>query len=120
MPISKGSYNRKIRGNSHHRFTNIETAALCRDVLRNTYGEQRAAAKAAAEDSNQSPRAAENWIAGENPMSLTAFLNAYHNNPAFKAWARKLLLMEQDLDPHFERELHSFIRAAQRYGAETP
>ncbi len=116
MHISKGAYNRKIRGNSRNKFTNTETAALCRDVLRNTYGDQRFAAKSAAEDANQSPRAAENWLAGENPMSLTAFLNAYHNNPEFKAWARKLLLMESELDPDFQIELSNFIRAAQKFG----
>jgi hypothetical protein len=87
-----------------------------RDVLEATYDGDASKHKAAALDANSSPRAAENWFAADNPMSLTAFLNAYHANPTFKAWARKLLLLEEDQDPEFQAQLAQFIRAAQRVG----
>lgn len=117
MQTSRGPYARKIRGESRKVFGSVEVAALVRDTLDAAYEGQASKHKAAAQDANTSPRAAENWFAGENPMSLTAFLNAYHANPTFKAWARKILLMEQDHDPEFQAQLAQFIRAAQKMGA---
>lgn len=111
MLNSRVAHDRKIRGKDRRMFRNIDAAALCRDTLRAAYGEEKSVHKAIAADTGQSPKAAENWTAGENPMSLVAFLNAYHNNTKFKAWARKILLMEEDIDPHFQAELSRFLSA---------
>lgn len=116
MRISHGPYARKIRGNSRNVLGSRDVAELIRDTLEATYDGDASKHKAAARDANSSPRAAENWFAADNPMSLTAFLNAYHANPTFKAWARKLLLLEEDHDPEFQAQLAQFIRAAQRVG----
>jgi hypothetical protein len=112
MSIARGSYPRKIRGSDRKMFRNVDVAAMCQKALGAAYGEEKSVHKTIAEDTGMSPSAAENWTAGENPMSLTAFLNAYHNNDAFKAWARKLLLMESEVDPEFEAEMARFARAA--------
>lgn len=116
MHISHGPYARKIRGNSRNVLGSQDVAHLLRDTLEATYDGDASKHKAAARDANSSPRAAENWFAADNPMSLTAFLNAYHANPTFKAWARKLLLLEEDCDPEFQAQLAQFIRAAQKVG----
>ncbi len=111
MYISKGAYSRKIRGdNPRNLLGNAEVAQQCQAALKAAYGNTKSVAKDVADDSGQSPRAAENWLAAENPMGLTAFVNAYRNNPEFAAWARKLLLMEQDCDPEFEVEQHRFMQ----------
>lgn len=115
MRVSRGAYPRRFRGNSRNvLLSNRDAARLCQEVIREAYRGEASVAKAAAEDTGMSPKAAENWMAADNPMSLTAFLNAYHRNPAFKAWARKILLMEKDIDPEFQAELHRFISAVQR------
>lgn len=115
MTNSRGAYARKFRGNSRNvLWSTRDVAYKLQDVARATYDGDQSKAKAFADDAASSPRAAENWLAGDNPMSLTAFLNAYHANPTFKAWARKILLMEEDLDPQFQAELAKFIQAAQR------
>jgi|GEM_PF-5532473 len=117
MQYARGPYARKNRGNSRNvLLSNRDTAHLCQEVIHATYDGEQSVAKAAADDSGMSPKAAENWMAADNPMSLTAFLNAYHRNPTFKAWSRKILLLEEDLDPAFQAELHRFIAAAQRIG----
>lgn len=114
MRISHGPYARKIRGDSRNVLGNRDVAEKVRDVLEATYDGDASKHKAAARDANSSARAAENWFAADNPMSLTAFLNAYHANPTFKAWARKILLMEQDQDPEFQAQLAAFVAAARR------
>jgi len=117
MGGSWGATQRKFRGQTPKRFLqNTDTAGLVRETLRESYSDERAVSKAIAEDTGMSPKAAENWLAGDNPMSLTAFLNAYHNNPRFKAWARKLLLGDGETDPSFQAELSAFIRAVQQRG----
>lgn len=115
MAFQSAGLTRKFRGDKRKVFQNIEVAELCGSVLREAYGDERKPHRAIAEDTGMSPRAAENWISGENPMSLVAFLNAYHNNQAFRAYARKLLLMEQELNPEFQTELARFITAVQRH-----
>lgn len=118
MHISRGPYARKIRGHSRNvLWCSRDVAGRLQDVANATYDGDQSKAKAFAEDAASSPRAAENWLAGDNPMSLTAFLNAYHANPTFKAWARKILLLEEDSDPEFQAQLAAFIRAAQKVGA---
>lgn len=114
MQTSRGPYARKFRGNNRNVLRNTDVAEKVREVANATYDGDASKAKAFAEDAASSPRAAENWLAGDNPMSLTAFLNAYHNNPTFKAWARKILLMEQDHDPEFQADLAKFIRSVQQ------
>lgn len=115
MSFAHGPYGRRIQGNSRKvLLSNRETAHMCREVIHATYDGESSVAKAAADDSGMSAKAAENWMVAANPMSLTAFLNAYHRNPTFKAWARKILLMEEEIDPQFQAELHRFIAAAQK------
>ena len=114
MRISHGPYARKFRGDSRNVLGNRDVAEKLQAVLDATYDGDASKHKSAARDANSSPRAAENWFAADNPMSLTAFLNAYHANPTFKAWARKILLMEEDLDPEFQAQLAKFIQAAQK------
>lgn len=118
MSVAHGPYGRRNQGNSRNvLLSNRDTAHMCRDVIHATYDGEKSVAKAAASDSGMSAKAAENWMLAQNPMSLTAFLNAYHRNPTFKAWARKILLMEEEIDPAFQAELHRFIAAAQRAGS---
>lgn len=117
MRISHGPYARKIRGDNRNKWGSVDVAAKVKTTLEAAYDGDASRHKAAARDANTSPRAAENWFAGDNPMSLTAFLNVYHANPTFKAWARKLLLLEEDQDPEFQAQLAKFIQAAQRMGA---
>lgn len=114
MQTSRGPYARKNRGNPRNVLGNREVAELVKETLVATYDGDASKHKAAARDANSSARAAENWFAADNPMSLTAFLNAYHNNPTFKAWARKILLMEQEQDPEFQADLAKFIRSVQQ------
>jgi len=114
MRISHGPYARKIRGYSRNVLGTREVAELVKETLDATYEGDASKHKAAARDAVSSPRAAENWFAADNPMSLTAFLNAYHNNPTFKAWARKILLMEKEQDPEFQADLAKFIRSVQQ------
>lgn len=116
MHISHGPYARKIQGQSRNVLGNREVAERLRDVLEATYDGDASKHKAAARDANSSPRAAENWFSADNPMSLTAFLNAYHGNATFKAWARKILLLEEDLDPEFQAQLAAFVQAIQKRG----
>lgn len=114
MHISHGPYARKIRGNSTNVLGNRDVAIKVRDVLHATYDGDASKHKKAAQDANSSARAAENWFAGDNPMSLTAFLNAYHANSTFKAWAKKILLQEEDHDPELQAQLSAFIAAVRR------
>jgi len=115
MDNSRGPYARKFRGDSRKvSWDSNEVAAKYKEVLDATYEGSASKHKLAAEDHGSSPRAAENWFLGENGASLKGFLHAYHNNPTFKAWARKILLLEQDHDPEFQAQLAAFIRAAQR------
>ena len=116
MRISHGPYDRKIHSKSRNVLGNREVAEKLRDVLEATYDGDASKHKKAALDANSSARAAENWFAADNPMNLTAFLNAYLNNPTFKAWAKKILLQEEDHDPEFQAQLAAFIRAAQKVG----
>lgn len=102
------------KGSSEKQYLDTEkTAALCKDALKAAYGDLPCQAKAAAKDAGFSPKAAEKWLGGQNPMSLSAFLNAYRNSVAFRAWAKKIMLMETEHDPAFQAELARFIRAAQ-------
>lgn len=115
MHISRGAYARRIRGNSRNvLWSTTDVAAKVKDIGHATYEGDQSKAKAFADDAGSSPRAAENWLAGDNPMSLTAFLNAYHNNQTFKAWARKILLMEQEVDPEFQAQLAAFVAAVRK------
>lgn len=120
MQNTRGAYARKFRGDSRKMFfRNVDTAALCKEALSEAYGDEQSVHKAIANDTGMSPAAAENWTAGDNPMSLTAFLNAFHNNPKFNAHARKILLMEKEVNPEFQAALSQFIREAQRVPAAT-
>lgn len=112
----RGAFPRRNRRDERRLFRNVDVAQLCKVTLTEAYGDEKSVHKAIAEDTGLSTSAAENWTQGENPMSLTAFLNAYHNNPKFKAHARKLILMESELDPALEIALAEFVRIAQRQG----
>lgn len=115
MRISNGPYARKFRGDSRNiQWDTRETATRYQDVLNAAYEGEDSKTKRAADDHGSSPRAAENWFAGDNAPTLANFLHAFHTNPRFNAWARKLLLLEQDQDPEFQAQLAEFIRAAQR------
>lgn len=108
---SRGAYERKFHRADRRTFRNTDVAAKLKEVLNETYDGVASKTKAIAADACSSPAAAENWLAADNPMSLTAFLNAYHSNERFRAHARKLLLLEEDLNPHFQAELSRFINA---------
>lgn len=79
--------------------SNREVAEANREALREAYLGMQAPTEAIAEDSGASKKAAENWVAGENPQGLTAFINNYRNNPKFAALARYHLLGHTDFDP---------------------
>ena len=116
MHISHGPYARRVRSNSRNvLWDSREVAVRYQEVLNATYDGDTSKHKRAAEDHGASVRAAENWFAGDNAATLAAFLRAYHGNTTFKAWARKILLLEEDHDPEFQAQLAQFIRAAQRH-----
>lgn len=115
MHISHGPYARRVRSNSRNvLWDSREVALRYKEVLEATYEGDASKHKRAAEDHGSSPRAAENWFSGDNASTLGGFLNAYHSNPTFKAWARKILLLEEERDPDFQAQLALFIQAAQR------
>jgi hypothetical protein len=78
-------------------------------VLEETYGDDKVPSQAAADDAGQSKKAAENWLAAENPMGLTAFVNAYRNNARFAAFARYYLLGHSENDPILEIQVQSVL-----------
>lgn len=53
-----------------------------------------------------SPKAAENWLAGDNPPSLVFFLRLLPHSPSL----RKLVAMDAELSPDFQRELSQLIQ----------
>jgi hypothetical protein len=53
-----------------------------------------------------SPKSAENWLAGDHPPSLVYFLRLLPHSPSL----RKLVAMEADLSPDFQRELSALIQ----------
>lgn len=115
MHISHGPYARKFRGDARKVFQGDKSVAeLYQQVLDAAYEGEESKVKKAAKDHGSTPRAAENWFAGDNAPTLEKFLLGYHTNPAVKAWAKKLLLLEEDHDPEFQAELSRFIQAAQR------
>lgn len=59
-------------------------------ALETAYRHRRDAAKKAAQDAQVTPRTAENWIGGENTMSLKNFVKMWHANPTFRAEAARL------------------------------
>lgn len=98
--MSRAQKRRNIRGETPRTFlSNDEVTERNRLALEEAYVDTDHPAEAISEDAGQSTKAAQNWIAGENPMSLTAFVNAYQNNAAFRAWAKYHVLGEQDFDP---------------------
>lgn len=115
MRISHGPYGRRVRGETRKTFRADTTVAkLYQQVLDRAYEGEESKTKQAAADHGSTPRAAENWFAGDNAPTLEKFLIGYHTNSRLKAWADKLLFMKQDLDADFQAELSQFIRAAQR------
>ncbi|MEI9995130.1 MAG: hypothetical protein WDM91_11085 [Rhizomicrobium sp.] len=99
--ISRGESPRNI-------LSNEDICRLNRTVLREAYGDGRQApTQEIAEDAGQSKKAAENWWNGENPQGLTAFVNAYRNNPRFAAFARYYLLGHTEHDPILEIQLRN-------------
>jgi hypothetical protein len=77
------------------------------------FGDRAHKAKLAAKAANSNPRAAKQWFARENGMSLAAFINMARQVPEFRAEARRLMEMEADSDPEFERAFAAFWRAWQ-------
>jgi hypothetical protein len=117
MRNSNGAYARKVRGDARKVFQGEKTVAeIYQEVLDNAYEDVESKAKTAARDHGATPRAAENWLSGDNAPTLEKFLIGYHTNPKVKAWVRKLLLLEEDHDPEFQAQLARFIQAAQRVG----
>jgi hypothetical protein len=100
--ISRGENPRDFLSNS-------DVKRLNRLVLEETYGDDKVPSQAAADDAGQSKKAAENWLAAENPMGLTAFVNAYRNNARFAAFARYYLLGHSENDPILEIQVQSVL-----------
>jgi hypothetical protein len=99
---------RIVRGEIPRNFLgNTEVAKLAQRALHEAFGHEQAPSKAVADDAGQSPKAAENWWAAENPPGLTAFVNLYRNNARFAAFARYYLLGHTENDPILEIQLHS-------------
>lgn len=116
MAFQSGAVPRTFRGDPRKHFSSDETKELVGSALDEAYKDEPSKYEAIARDTGKTPRAIENWLRGDCTMSLPAFLSAYHNNPAFKAWARKLLLLEQETDPEFQIELSRFMDAVRRKG----
>lgn len=101
---------RIFRGENPREFlSNQDTARLVQRLVHETYAGEQAPTYELADDTGQSKKAAENWWAGENPMGLTAFVNAYRNNPRFAAFARFYLLGHTENDPILEIQVQTTL-----------
>jgi hypothetical protein len=85
-----------------------EVAKQVADALVIDFAHYKSTPKVIARLAGASPQAAKNWLAGQHPPSLVSFLRLLPHSPSL----RKLIAMEQDCDPGFQRGL---IELMQRY-----
>jgi hypothetical protein len=93
------------------------TAEIIATCLREIIGEDGHAAKRLARAANSTKESAENWLSGRNAPNLAAFLNMCRQYPQLRAEADRLMAMEAEIDPEFQRALAAFTQA---YYARTP
>jgi hypothetical protein len=74
-------------------------------------GAERDARKRLAQIEDSNARTAKGHYEGKNLPGVVAFLRAAQQCPTLKAYVRRVLQMEADLDPAFERELHGLFAA---------
>lgn len=87
-----------------------EVAKEVGDRLVVDFGHFRSHHKVIARKAGASPESAKNWLAGQHPPSLVFFLRLLPHSPGLQAMTRKLMGMEADLSPDFQRELNDLIR----------
>lgn len=81
-------------------------------LLRREYGGD---AKQIARHTGSGREAARNWLDGKNAMSLTMFLRLCQSNPTFLAEAKRLIMMDADIDPQIEAEMMRFAMSIVRH-----
>jgi hypothetical protein len=79
-------------------------------TLESIFGARRNKAKLAAKAANSNPRAAKQWFLRENGMSVAAFINLARQVPEFRAAAQRLMAMESESDPEFQRAFAEFYQ----------
>lgn len=86
--------------------------------LKREFGEDKHAAKKIARLADTNVRTAENWLYGHNTPDLLHALRLMAKVPGLAGEMRRLMAMESDLDPEFERDFHklveTFTRARER------
>lgn len=87
-----------------------ELRAWVTGTLRSTFGAEKHAAKRLALVADATPKAAENWLAGKCMPQGLSMLRLIALVPEFQAEARRLMAMEAELDPRFERQLQETFR----------
>lgn len=94
---------------SEHRSAVIQERELARQVssaLIVDFGHYRSTHKTIAQHAGVSPETVKRWIAADSAPSLVYFLRLLPHSPAL----RKLVAMESELDPQFQRELNDLIQ----------
>lgn len=108
MDRSAGASPRTLRSSASlpdHDVTRQVAAALVVDFAR-----FKATHKVIAEKAGASPKTAENWTAGISAPSLAMFLRLLPHSPSLQGMVRRVMGMEADMDPDFQRELIELLR----------
>jgi hypothetical protein len=74
------------------------------------FSHYRSTHKVIARAAGASAKAAENWTAGATAPSLANFLRLLPHSPSLQAMVRKLMGMDSELSPDFQRELNALIQ----------
>lgn len=83
-------------------------------LIRDAYSGRHDMHKAAARDADATPRAARNWLDGENLPGLWHFLQLARRHPELKAEVARLLELDAGLDPELDRRMAELVTAYQR------
>lgn len=73
------------------------------------FSHYRSTHKTIAQKAGVSPETVKRWLAADSAPSLIYFMRLLPHSPSL----RRLVAMEQDLDPNFQRELAAFIQRIQ-------
>lgn len=76
------------------------------EVLRERYGDRKAAAKELARDTGKSERACRNHLAGINCMNLAEFFNACQDIPEIQAWGAYMMGLKNSHSPLLQAKLN--------------
>jgi hypothetical protein len=113
MQTSSGVIARTFRSpevlNDERRLAEVVADALVVD-----FGHFRSTHKVIAKAAGASSKSAENWTAANTAPSLINFLRLLPHSPSLQSMVRKLMGMQADLDPDFQREFVRFMQMMSR------